>query len=305
MVYRDGRSLDKAPSRGRAGGAPRAHRRRRAANDPSAGTRSGYAPPVFRLAAPAPYQTAFCVALPHGLVAGVYLPGADPESASPMPAPVPESVLDTLHPEERAHAATLRGFRQVEFVGGRLALAQAIPEIGMRPEPVLSDPHGAPALPPGVVGSVAHKRDLAVAAVARGFGPHRPDDVEAGRAAPLGIGIDLEDTDRPRAGVAERVLRPEELAAVHELPEARRWVDTVIRFAVKEAVYKALHPFLRRYIGFGEVAVWPTPDGVDRVEPFLADPGGDFVFEARHYWIEHRVLATVRVRPGSPQRRAR
>jgi hypothetical protein len=69
---------------------------------------------------------------------------------------------------------------------------------------------------------------------------------------------------------------------------------------VKEAVYKALHPFLSRYIGFGEVAVWPTPDGVDRIESHLAEGSGTFTFEARHYWIGPRVLATVRARPGRP-----
>ena len=68
-------------------------------------------------------------------------------------------------------------------------------------------------------------------------------------------------------------------------------------FSVKESVYKALHPFLLRYIGFGEVAVWPQPDGNDRVEPFLRPGEGPFVFEARHVWIGDRVLSMVRLRP--------
>jgi 4'-phosphopantetheinyl transferase EntD len=229
---------------------------------------------VIRLAPAAPYASAFIVALPHGIAAGVHLP--------PHPEPVPKEVLARLHPDERSHAQTLGGFRQVQFVGGRLALGELFPELGLRRSPVLTNPHGAPDLPAGVAGSVTHKNDLAIAMIARGS---------------PGLGIDLEETDRDRPGVASRVLRPEELAAVEALSPDRRWRDTAIRFSVKESIYKALHPFLLRYIGFGEVAVWPSPDGIDRVEAFLAGGESGFVFDARHYWVESRVLSTVRVRP--------
>lgn len=228
---------------------------------------------MLRLAPFAPFSTAFVTAVPHGIAAGVHLP--------PGPEPVPTEVLARLHPDERKHALTLGGYRQVQFVGGRLALGEVFPELGLRRAGVLTNEHGAPELPAGVTGSVTHKSDLAIAMLARG-GP--------------GLGIDLEDTDRDRPGVAARVLRPEELAAVEGLAPERQWRDTAIRFSLKEAVYKALHPFLLRYIGFQEVAVWPSPDGVDRIEPHLAPGEGPFAFEARHYWIEQRVFSTVRVR---------
>ncbi len=231
---------------------------------------------VIRLSPYAPFAPAFVAALPHGIAAGVHLPDG--------PAPVPTEVLARLHPDERAHAVTLGGYRQVQFVGGRLALGELFPELGLRRVAVLTNEHGAPILPAGVTGSVTHKNDLAIAMIARGS---------------PGLGIDLEETDRDRPGVASRVLRPEELAAVEALPRDRQWRDTVIRFSVKESIYKALHPFLLRYIGFGEVAVWPSPDGIDRVEPLLAPQEGPFVFDARHYWVENRVLSTVRVRPRS------
>ncbi|MFZ5478442.1 MAG: 4'-phosphopantetheinyl transferase family protein [Myxococcota bacterium] len=228
---------------------------------------------MLRLSPPEPFAPAFVLAMPHGIAAGVHLPGtADP---------VPEDVLARLAPEERALAEGMRGYRQPEFVGGRLALAAIFPELGLRRVPVLVDAHGAPELPGGVAGSVTHKRDLAIAMVARGS---------------PGLGIDLEETDRERPGVASHVLRAEELAAVEALPADRRWNDTAVRFSVKEAVYKAIHPFLLRYVGFGEVAVWPSPDGFDRVEPHLAPGEGPFHFDARHYWIDRRVFSTVRVR---------
>jgi len=195
--------------------------------------------------------------------------------------PVPEEVLDLLPPAESAHARSLGGYRQVSFVGGRLALGEVFAELGMRRVPILPDEHGAPTLPAGLVGSVSHKRDLAVGIVARG----RP-----------GLGIDLEEVDRDRPGVAARVLRPEELAEVDGLPVERRWTETAVRFSLKEAVYKALHPFLLRYVGFGEVAIRTTPEGNDVVMPHLQPGDGPFHFDARHTWVDGRVLSTVRIR---------
>lgn len=242
---------------------------------------------MIRLQPFEPFQNAFVIALPHGIVAGVHLP--------PAPEPVSAAVLGRLHTEERAFAESCRGFRQVQFAGGRLALASVLNELGERRVAVLPNEHGAPQLPAGLVGSISHKQDLAVAVVARGSG---------------GIGIDIEDCDQERPGVARRVLRAEELSAVELLPPERRWCDTVVRFSVKEAVYKALHPFFRRYIGFEEVNVWPSPDGCDRVESRFVAPTDGRVdprvrIDARHTWLGRRVLSTVRVSvepAGEPRR---
>lgn len=242
-------------------------------NAPAGWRRKGYAQRVILLSPPVPFEVAFVRALPHGIAAGLHLP--------PSPDPVPSGILERLLPEERTHAETLGGYRQVQFVGGRLAMGLLFHELGFRRVPVLPDEHGAPRLSSGLLGSITHKQDLVVALIARGRG---------------GVGVDLEETERDRMNIAPRVLRPEELAAVEQLPPSRRWCDTVIRFSVKEAIYKALHPFLKRYIGFGEVAVWPSPEGMDRVEPFLGPEEGPFQFEARHEWVGNRILATVRVR---------
>ena len=248
---------------------------------------------MIHLSAHVPFEIAFTLALPHGLVAGVHLPGG----AVVPPTPVPESVLERLHAEDAAQARALHGFRQTEFVGGRLAMGVVFHELGLRPTSIPLDTHGAPVLPTGLVGSITHKRDLAIAIVARTPGE------SAAPTPPLGIGIDLEDHDHAREGIAERVLRPEELAFVADLPGHRRWVDIATRFALKEAVYKALHPFVRRYVGFDEASVRTSPDGTDDITLHLTGGEGPFLLDARHTWIEGpgavpRVLATVRVRPG-------
>jgi enterobactin synthetase component D len=213
-------------------------------------------------------------ALPHGVLAGISLPGvADP---------VPKDVLAHLHSAEREHALTLGGFRQASYVGGRLAARVAQQGLGRNPAPVLSDPRGAPLPPPGLALSISHKTHLAVALAAR---------------AELGsIGVDLETLSPARPSVAPRVLRAEELAAVMALPEERQWTATVVRFSIKEAIYKALAPTLRRYIDFKEASVDPGVDGLATVVLHLESGPAPIELEARYTWFDDVVLSSVRVR---------
>lgn len=214
---------------------------------------------------------------PYGLLVGVSLPGA--------PEPVSPEVLDRLHPDEREHASTLRGYRQPEFVGGRLAANAAIRLLGLRPSPILSDARGAPLPPAGSRLSISHKRTLAVALAAR---------EENGD-----VGVDIEDVDPPRENIAERVLTARELAQVQELPPERRWTAILLRFALKEALYKAVAPRLQRFIGFEEADVDLHPDGSAAL-CLHASPGEAAPqLEGRYHWMNGRVLAMVRARWSS------
>ena len=166
-------------------------------------------------------------------------------------------------------------------MGGRLAAQSAMKALGRRRGPVGRSPHGAPLPPPGVTLSISHKRHLAVAMAARAeFGC---------------LGIDLEELSPERAGIAERVLVEEELAEVRALPVERQWTATVIRFALKEAIYKALAPRLQRYIAFTEAVVRPDTDGTAAVELRLTEDEPPQALDARFAWIDRAVLATVRV----------
>jgi enterobactin synthetase component D len=152
---------------------------------------------------------------------------------------------------------------------GRLALREVL---GMPELVVANDDRGAPIAPAGWVASIAHKRDRAVALVA-------PD--EGAR-----VGVDLEHALPPRGPIEHRVLGERELAALRE----RR--EITLYFAIKEAIYKAVDPFVRRYVTFHEV------------ELALADSGGVTVTSAlplaiEAWWCEHDGywLATARARP--------
>lgn len=154
------------------------------------------------------------------------------------------AALAALPAAEREHAGRLSATRRREFVAGRAALHAAI---GDHATPILADDRGAPALPAGWVGSISHK-----------ISPHgHPGAVAAAIAAPAGdgwIGVDLERAEPSRVDIARRVLTPRELA---QLPEPgrdpERGREVALRFAIKEAIYKAIDPHLRRYVGFTEV----------------------------------------------------
>jgi 4'-phosphopantetheinyl transferase EntD len=179
-----------------------------------------------------PYSVVFVRPHPFGVLAAVRLP-QDKQ-------PVPSEVLARLTLEEQLFAREESGFRQVEIVGARLAWHAAAKPLGLDGS-LLRGVERAPLPPGGVAASLTHKRDLALALV------HHEHD---GR-----LGIDLEGDSRPHTRIAEKVLRPEELARIEAMSEERKWLEVLVRFAVKEAVYKALQPYLLRYISFMEASV--------------------------------------------------
>jgi 4'-phosphopantetheinyl transferase EntD len=178
-----------------------------------------------------------------------------------------------LADDERAHAAALPELRRGDFVRGRAALHALLADLPMlagAAPAVLSDDRGAPILPHGWVGSISHKGAMAAAIVA-------PSDVGF-------VGVDLELAAPPRADIGRRILTPRELAA---LPDRGRAVT--LRFAIKEAIYKAIDPVLRRYVGFTEVELDVALDGTCTVTTALplaidaawCEHGGHWVATAR------------------------
>jgi enterobactin synthetase component D / holo-[acyl-carrier protein] synthase len=215
---------------------------------------------------------AFDLSLPHGRCVGVRLP----ELAAEL-----DELEAELLPEERAVAASFGGFRRRSWIGGRLALRQALSRAEIDAPAVLSDARGAPRLPVGVAGSISHKKQWAVALVAR-----------EGVAK---LGVDIENDVIGSVDISRRVLRPDErieLAPLEPEPRAR---EVLLRFSAKEAVYKALDPFVQRYVAFGEARVSPRADGGAHAELHLAAGEGPFSVEVRWLRIESFVLTTARV----------
>jgi 4'-phosphopantetheinyl transferase EntD len=219
----------------------------------------------------------FDVTLEHGRCVAVALPAGD-EAVAAMAA-------EALLPEEHAVAAAQAPSRRKAWVGGRVAMREALARLGKTAGPILADARGAPRLPEGLTGSISHKDHVAVALVA-----------EAGDAGAR-VGVDVE-IDRPRAhDIAPRILRPEELAELEGMPARERETAVLLRFSAKEAVYKALDPFVQRYVGFLEVALTVGEDGTGRVTPHLRAGEGPFELDVRWMKRDGLLLTTARVRP--------
>jgi len=211
--------------------------------------------------------------------------------------PVPEAVLATavigpidaeeptgwgqIHLAEREFASTRPGRRRCEFVAGRLALRAALHQVGWDGDgPLLPGSQGRPNMPPGFTASLTHKDGLAMAIAARSSGGWT-------------LGIDCEVVgERERSAIARKVLRPQELERWHA--EGAQWPALLEVFSTKEAIYKALHPHVPRYIGFEEAEV--LADGEIRMH--LASAEGPFTLSRHLSWLGERLLVVVEARPA-------
>jgi 4'-phosphopantetheinyl transferase EntD len=179
------------------------------------------------------------------------------------------AALAALPGAEQAHARTLGELRRRDLIAGRTALHVALDDFA---HAILPDDRGAPILPPGWVGSVSHKGAVAAAIV-----------------APSGtgwVGVDLERAVEPRADIARRILTPREQAL---LPDRGRAVT--LRFAIKEAIYKAIDPTLRRYVGFTEVELEIIEDACTVSSGFALDIDATWREHAGYWLATARAIA--------------
>lgn len=197
----------------------------------------------------------------------------------------PAEVIARLAPAEQAFAAELPPLRRGPWIGGRLALAAALGELGAPRTPLLATARGAPLLPEGFVGSVSHKPGIAIAMAARDDG--------------AGLGADVEALAPGKVDVSRRILTTAELAAVDALPEEARWREVLLRFSMKESIYKAIDPFVRRYVGFKEAEVDPgSPGQACPARVALAQGEGPFTVEAWWTEIPGHVITSAVARPA-------
>lgn len=192
----------------------------------------------------------------HGVCTGIQISFREASSES-----LKQALLVRLHPEESRLARRMPERRALDWMGGRIALREAMK--AYRPgylSPALSTPRGAPLIPGGFCASISHKsNESEIAAVAL-----------VARADEGSIGVDLEIVDEPRTAIAPLVLTPAELKMVEKLPEAQRWFRILLHFSLKEAVYKAIDPVVQRYVDYQEASldlslegsaeiIWHTP----------------------------------------------
>ncbi len=157
-----------------------------------------------------------------------------------------EGDAPALWPEEEACLgpnAALR--RRFFFALGRAAARDALAELGIAPVALRRGPAGEPVWPGGIVGAISHSGDLAVAIVGR-------------QSDYLGLGLDVEQLSPGLSARAARlVCTPSEMAWVGDAGASSRGT---ILFSAKEAVFKALFPIERVWLGFGDAELEWQPE---------------------------------------------
>lgn len=150
--------------------------------------------------------------------------------------------MDELYPQELELISASAPLRQRTFASGRCCARAALAEAGLPPEPLMRAADGAVVWPDGIIGSVSHTNEWAVAAVAI-----------RGMSEALSLGVDLERVQVLETGVLKLVATAAEQAEIAEAGN-EDWHGTAL-FSLKESLYKCLRPLCGRFIEFAEVEI--------------------------------------------------
>ncbi len=208
----------------------------------------------------------------HGHVLGFALPPPDDASAV-------ESLVAALHDDERGPVRRFAVRRKLTYAGGRYAMRALLRRLALADAPILTDERGAPILPATVRGSISHKDELACALITTDTTAY--------------FGVDVEGLPGPSDELASHILSARELAQVQGMGDAQRALELSLRFSAKESIYKALDPYVRRYVAHGEVEVTPRADGGADIWSEVFPPGLHVDVTWRKY--DDFVLTTCRI----------
>lgn len=155
-----------------------------------------------------------------------------------------------LHPEEEQLLSPQAvEKRRREFLMGRTAARLALQELGIAPPPaIMRGERREPLWPQGIVGSITHAGDYAVAAVAR-------------EANVLSIGIDIEKVkQRHVTEIGRTIADADEQRWIQQDPNAivQR---TLLIFSAKESVFKALYPLCQVFLDYSAVSLKADSEG--------------------------------------------
>ncbi len=151
---------------------------------------------------------------------------------------VDEICLDTLPAAEAERVANAPPARRIQFAAGRAAARGALRKLGKNVATIPVGSMREPLWPADTVGSITHTDRCAVAWVAR-------------RTDYAGLGVDVERVKRLPDRAWSLILSP------YELFWTKSWADRQLAatalFSVKESIYKAVFPTVRRFVDFDEV----------------------------------------------------
>ncbi|MCE7608941.1 4'-phosphopantetheinyl transferase superfamily protein, partial [Vibrio fluvialis] len=145
--------------------------------------------------------------------------------------------------------------RQAEFIAGRVAACDALQAVGVPPQMLVVGEHRAPRWPQGVVGSISHNENLALAVAQR---------VDSDVDALLLVGVDVESRidERSLPAIQSTIATAQEAAILERVSlNAAQCVTTL--FSAKESLFKALYSRVGQYLDFHDscLLTWDEANG--------------------------------------------
>lgn len=153
----------------------------------------------------------------------------------------------SLPPEEEPYVARAVPARRREFAAGRAAARLALSRFGVERPILLPDEDRCPIWPEGIVGSISHTAEIAIAAVA------------SASKCPV-LGVDIEKRWAVHEDLGALVLCAEEQRALAALPSDHQDEARTLIFSAKEASFKAYYPKTRHRLGFRDARVQFDPE---------------------------------------------
>ncbi|MBU3029968.1 4'-phosphopantetheinyl transferase family protein [Paracoccus marinaquae] len=145
-----------------------------------------------------------------------------------------------LWPGEARAVAEAVAHRQAEFAAGRAAARLALLAAGLPEAAIPAGEDRAPLWPEGVVGSITHGEDCALA-------------VAAPQALVQGLGLDVEPDAPLPDDILSEICDGAECAWIAGQVEPLRWARLI--FVAKEAAFKCQYPLSRAIFGFDAMHV--------------------------------------------------
>ena len=147
--------------------------------------------------------------------------------------PANAKLLDT----ELQYTVRMAKKRLRDFTHGRYCARAALRQLGI-PAANATIGVGAqrePVWPEGIIGSISHTDNIAVAVIAR-------------TSQLSSIGIDIESAQPLEEDLIKMIIRPDEMANSH--PEEGKLI-----FSIKESIYKCIYPQLKLFVDFQDMEV--------------------------------------------------
>lgn len=152
--------------------------------------------------------------------------------------PVALAHADQLYEVESKAVARAVDRRRAQFASGRVAARSALASLGMEASEIKVGPQREPLWPEGVVGAISHTNEWAVAWL--------------GRATSVaGLGVDIETAQRLPEQTWPMIFCQQEIQGMTPVDQAGMLATA--GFSVKESIYKAVFPIVRRFVDFKEV----------------------------------------------------